>query len=193
VEDEVTDLADLRWAPVDQDLEGPAADRATGAVRVGQHVCSGGDRHPGTRLGLPIHDAQFPAVAATLFGECPRAIRTQAAAGLGHLAQRGQVRQAVPARGDQVEGMRHGGQGRDAFGLQQGPQVVVDEGPVGQDDRGARGQVGVQHRQPVAVVQRQRRCRDIARSDAETGDDVVGVRVDGGVRQPDQLGGSGRS
>lgn len=35
----------------------------------------GGDRHPGTRLGLPIHDAQFPAVAATLFGECPRAIR----------------------------------------------------------------------------------------------------------------------
>ena len=59
---------------------------------------------------------------------------------------------------------------------------------VRQQQRGAGEQVGVQHRQAVAVVQGQRGRRDVGRADAERLDDRPGVGEQAVGGEPDELG-----
>ena len=156
------------------------------AVRVGQHVCSGGDAIR-ARLGLPIHDAQFPAVAATPVRRVPA--RDPVPPPARHLAAwTGPARRC---RGERVEGMRHGGQGRDAFRTPAGPWwSSTRTGRSGRSRRPPQVSAAPTARSSSAAAASLPRHRSLG---CETGDDVVGVRVDGGVRQPDQPRGSGRS
>ena len=113
------------------------------------------------------------------------------AAGLGDLAQRGNVSGGRAAGREQLEGVRHAGQRGHPRRTHRAPQGRVDHGGVGQQHRPAHRQVRVQHGQAVAVVQRQGRDRPVTGVEAERGGDVDGVGSYALRGEADQLGRAG--
>ena len=72
------------------------------------------------------------------------------------------------------------------------PEALVDDGGLGEDQPRAPGEVAVEDREPVAVVQRQRGRRAVVGGEPEVRRDGLGVAAQVVVREPDQLGGPGR-
>ena len=117
--------------------------------------------HPGGGLGLPVHDDQVPAPRRPS-RRSAGPVRRQPPAGLGDVAQGGRSHPANPTRSSSSKVC-----GTPARRWPGGAGPVPEAG-VG--DRGSvsssapRQQVAVQHRQAVAVVQRQRGRRAVGRA-----------------------------
>ena len=172
-------LVEAQLAPGDGD-----ADRARvvlGEVRRQPGHARGG-------LGGAVHHDEVPPAAAPEAAPAAYGVGVEAPAGLGHLPQAGEVAVLEAAGGQQVEGVRDAGEARGPGAGEEVPEALVDHAERGQHDAGARDEVGVQHRQAVAVVQRQRRDRAVVGGEAEVVGDGGGVGGHVVAREPHQLG-----
>ena len=84
-------------------------------------------RHPGRGLGLAVHHDEVPAMVATDARPASYGLGSEAAAGLGDVAQRGQVALLEPARSEELEGVRHTGEARRPGGGEEVPEALVDD------------------------------------------------------------------
>ena len=75
----------------------------------------------------------------------------QSPAGLGDVAQIGQIGPFEADPLEHVECVGHPGERGAAVPAEQRPELVVDDRAVGQDQRGSTEQVAVDHREAVAV------------------------------------------
>ena len=148
--------------------------------------------HPRGRLGRAVHHDEVPAAAAAEAAPAAYGVGVEAPAGLGHLAQRRQVAVLEAAGRQQVEGVRDPGEGGGAGAGEEVPEALVDHAQAGQHDARAGDEVRVQHREAVAVVQRQRGDRAVRGGQGEVVGDRGGVAGDVGAREPDQLRRPGR-
>ena len=81
-------------------------------------------------------------------------MRVDAPPGLGDGAKVREVEVGEPPPLEQVEGVRHAGEGGHPGPTGQVPEARVGDGEVGEHDRGTGDEVAVDDAQAVAVVQR---------------------------------------
>ena len=188
VRSSVDELPDLVGHPVHRtQLEVAAGDRASDRLRVAGGDVSRQVGHPGGRLGLPVHHVEVDPPAPAPVDPLGHPLRRHPPAGLGHEAQRRNVENFRADPFEQVERVRHAGDVGHAVALQRLGEAAVDDRRGRRHDRTADEQVGVEHRQPVAVVQRERRDSPVSSVEAEVAGDRFGVAHQVVVRQPDQL------
>jgi len=89
---------------------------------------------------------------------------------------------------EELVGVRDARQPRGPRPSDQVPVAGVDDGEVAEDEAGPTREVAVDHREPVAVVDRQAGHRAVAVGERERLDDRGRVAVEVVVRQPHQLG-----
>ncbi len=145
-------------------------------------------RHASRRLGLPVHHEQVPPLPSAAQGPAANVVGRQLAAGLGEEPQRrpGRVREADPL--EQGEGVGHAGQVGHAVVTGAVEEAGVGDRAVAQHHRGPHQQVRVQHRQAIAVVQRQDGHRHVVGGQPEVVGDRGGVGHEVGVRLAHQAG-----
>ena len=149
------------------------------------------DRHPRRGLGLAVHHPQVPPLTGSSLGPATDPLGVEPASGRGDLAQRGYLSRGRTAGREQLEGVRHAGQGGHPRRTHRAPQGRVDHGGVGEQHRPAHREVRVQHGQAVAVVQRQGRDRPVAGVEPEGCGDVDGVGPHSPGGEAHQLGRAG--
>ena len=172
--------------------ERAAGHRDADGARVGLGELRRQVRHPGRRLGLAVHHEEFPAAAAAQLGVVADRVRRQAAAGLGDVAQAGQLHVLEPDPLQQVEGVRDRREGRRPRRRKRSQKHgSTTERPV--RTSGAADQVAVDHGQAVAVGHRQRRGRAVVGAEREVLGNGLRVGLQVRVREPDQLGRAGRA
>ena len=190
----VDQLADAVGLAVDRaQLQVTAGDRHADGARVGGREVRREVRHPGRGLGLAVHDEELDAAPRLAAGvPAGDGVGGQPTAGDGQEPQRRHVDALRSRPLEELEGVGHAGDVRHAVVDHRGPEARVDDRRLGQDDRRAGRQVGVQDRQPVAVVQRQRGDAAVGRSEGEELGDGGGVGDEVAVREPHELRGAGR-
>ncbi len=144
--------------------------------------------HARGRLGLAVHDEQVPSPATTQLGEGDHAVGVDAPPGLGDGAQVWKVEIGEPPPLEEVERVRHAGEGGHPGPTGQVPEARVCDGEVGEHDRGTGEQVTVDDAQAVAVVQGQARHRTIRGADGEVVRDRPGVAREVVPGEADQAG-----
>ena len=159
--------------------------------------CVGGqarrqDGHSRRRLRLAVHDDEVPAAPLAELGEAADLVGRQPAARLGDGPQRRQVQLGEARPVEQVEGVRDARERRRPGGADQPPEAGVDDRQLGEQQRRAPLQVAVQHRQAVAVAERQRRRGQVRGAQGERRRDGLGVGLQVAVRQAHELGRPGR-
>ena len=184
----VDELADLLVAVDAEAAAGDGDADALGAFggEVGRQV-----RHPRGRLGLAVHHDEVEAALPAEPGVAADGVGVQPAARLRHRPERRQLTIGEPRGVEQVEDVGHPGERRGARVGEVGPELLVRDGGLGEQQAGTDQQVAVHHRQAVAVVHRQRGGGAVVRGEAEVGSDALGVAADVVPREADQLGGTG--
>ncbi len=172
-------------AVLDGDLR--ARHRVPHGVRVLRREVGGQAGHPGGRLGLPVHDDEVPAAPLTELGQAPDPLGLHPPACLGQVAQPRQVAVGEATALEQLEGVGHSRDGRDARPGGRLPEALVDDGVLGQEDARPGGQVRLQHREPVGVGQRQGEGGAVVGADVERGPDLGGVGHEVVAGEPHQL------
>ena len=104
----------------------------------------------------------------------------------------GQVHLREPDPVEQLEGVRHPGEGRDPCLAGEVPEARVGHGEVGEDDRGAGDEVAVHDAEAVAVVHGQARDGPVGGPDRQRGGDRLGVAAQVVPRQAHEARGAGR-
>ncbi len=186
----VDKLADRRVGHVVDRLEAQTAagdrDADRRRMALGEHGRE--VSHPGGGLGLPVHDEEVPAAPLPQLQVLRDPLGCKLAAGLGDVAEPGQLPVGEPGGVEQVEGVWHSGESGDAVPLHQDPEALVDDGQLGDDHARSDREVAVEHRQSVAVVQRQVEHAAIGVAEVEVGRDRLGVGRHVAVRQAHESG-----
>ena len=185
--DAVLDALDRRQ------VEGAAGDGDADGRRVVEGELGREAGHPRRRLGLAVHDVEAD-VAAAAPGRPPSdGVGRQAPPGAGQRAERREVEVLRVEAVEELEGAGDAGDRGDADGTCVVPERRLDDRALGEEERGARRQVAVDHGEAVGVVPGERRGRHVVDVDAERLDDGSGVGGDVRRREPDELGGTGRA
>ena len=121
--------------------------------------------HPGGGLGLPVHDEQVPAARAPELGVAADLVGRHPAAGLGDVAQVGQVAvgEAAARRAGRTCTARRRSWWRRLGAARSQKHSSATERSVSTTEAPT-DQVAGEHRQAVAVVQRQRGDRPVGRA-----------------------------
>ena len=186
----VDELADPRAGHLRHrvDPERPARDRPADALRTLGGQLRWQPRHPGGRLGLPVHHDQLPAGPPAALGPGTDPVGREPAAGLCDVAQGRQPLLVEAGVLELLEGVGDTREGRRAGLAREPPEALVDDREVGQHQPGAGQQVAVHDREAVAVVHRQRGDRAVLRGEPEVRRDAGRVAAEVVVGEPHQLG-----
>lgn len=182
-----TSLADTGGRSLDRgEREATAAHGDTDARRVVGGEVRGEGGHAGGGLGLAVHHEQVEPALLTERDPAPDRRRVHPAPGLGEQAQPGQVPRGEARCVEQVERVGHPGERRPPGLTERLPEAGVHDRQVGEQHSGADRQVAEEDREAVAVLQGQRRRRDVVGTQAQGVDDLLGVAVEVGGAEPDE-------
>ena len=183
---------------VPQHHVGPGVDQLAGARRrrpaparserrppgTGQPIAPGGQRsaRPGGSTAIRAVASVWPYITTRSkplrraeLGERADPLGGHPTAGLREVAQRRDLASAKPVRSSRSKVCGTPGKVVTPVRRHVGPERPVDDRASVSSSDGAGEQVGVQHREAVAVVQRQRGGGDVGRADPERRDDRLGV------------------
>ncbi len=174
-------------------LELTAGDRPADGSRIFDRHVRREVGHAGGGLRCPVHDDEFETLLLTESGVSLDGLCRELAACLRDVAQRWDVlgREVDPIEQIEGEGNR-GERGHVVIGDQR-PEARVHDRTIGHHDRSAAQQVRVQHRQSVAVVERERQQCAIGRVDRQVVGDRFGVRLQVGAAESNELRHTGRA
>ncbi len=149
----VHQLADVGIRPSVERLEGERPAGIGLPIDAGSRLREiwGQVSHSGGGFRRAVHHEQLPALALAERGEAAHAFWCKPPTRLGDVPQIGQIDVVEADPIEHLEGVGHTGERGAAMPAEQRPELIVDDGTVGEDQPGATKQVAVDDRKAVAV------------------------------------------